>query len=164
MKAWFEGLAPRERLLVLAGSAALLLLLIYVLAWLPLRSAYHAMQEKVADQRETAVWMQESAQQLARLKGVRGPATQGLGGQSLLALADSSARADGLGDVLKRVEPDGSNSVKVWMDGASFDVLLRWLGNLNTRYGINIDTVTMESGANAAGRVNVRLTLQAPES
>jgi general secretion pathway protein M len=164
MKAWFESLAERERLLVLAGSAALLLLLVYLLAWSPLRSAYRSMQENVAAQRETAAWMQESAQRLAQLKGTRGPAVQGLGGQSLLALADSSARADGLGDVLKRVEPDGSSSVKVWMEGAPFDTLVQWLGNISTRYGINIDAVTIETAANSAGRVNVRLTLQAPGS
>jgi general secretion pathway protein M len=163
MRAWFERLDPRERLLVTAGAAVLLLLLVYALAWAPLRSAYRSMQENVTDQRETAAWMQESAQRLLQLKGRRGPAAQGLGGQSLLALADSSARADGLGDVLRRVEPDGSDSVKVWMDGASFDQLLRWLGNLDTRYGINIDAVTMERAAGMAGRVNIRLTLQVPE-
>lgn len=161
MKSWFESLASRERLLVIGGAAALSLLLVYALAWAPLRAAHQAMQDDVAEQRETVLWMQETAQQLVQLKGSRGPAAQGLGGQSLLALADSSARTDGLGDVLKRVEPEGSDSVKVWLDGAPFDVLVRWLGNLGARYGINIDTVTMERAADAAGRVNVRLTLQA---
>jgi general secretion pathway protein M len=161
MKSWFESLASRERLLVTGGAAALLLLLIYAMAWAPLRSAHQAMRDDVAEQRETVVWMQETARKLVQIKGSRGPAAQGLGGQSLLALADSSARADGLGEVLKRVEPEGSDSVKVWMDGAPFDVLMRWLGNLSTKYGIRIDTVTLERTAETNGRVNVRLTLQA---
>ncbi len=161
MKSWFESLASRERLLLTGGAAALLLLLVYALAWAPLHAAHQAMQDNVIEQRETVAWMQEAARKLAALKGSRGPAAQGLGGKSLLALADSSARADGLGDVLKRVEPEGSDSVKVWLDGAPFDVLVRWLGSLSARYGIHIDTVTMERAADAAGRVNVRLTLQA---
>lgn len=160
MKAWFEALAVRERMLLVAAAAGMLILLAWLLAWAPLRSAYHRMQDTVSEQRETAAWMQASAVQLAELKKSRGPAAQGLGGQSLLALADSSARSDGLGDALKRVEPDGADSVKVWMDGAAFDALLRWLGNLNTQYGISVDTVSMERATDTAGRVNVRLTLQ----
>jgi general secretion pathway protein M len=164
MKAWFEGLNERERLLVAGAGALLLLLLVYALAWAPLHSACRALRDKVAGQRDTAAWMQQSAQRLTQLRSVRGSGRQGLGGQSLLALADSSARADGLGDVLKRVEPDGSSSVKVWMEGASFDELVGWLGKLYSRYGIHIDTVSLEQAADLAGRVNVRVTLQTPES
>lgn len=164
MKAWFEGLDERQRLLVTGAGALLLLLLVYALVWAPLHSAFTSMQDKVTGQRATAAWMQQSALRLAQLRSSQGPARQGLGGKSLLALADSSARADGLGNVLKRVEPDGSSSVKVWMEGASFDELIGWLGKLNTRYGIQIDTVSMERAADTAGRVNVRLTLQTPES
>jgi general secretion pathway protein M len=164
MKAWFEGLNERERLLVAGAGLLLLLLLVYALVWAPVHSARRALQDKVAGQRATVAWMQQGAQRLAQFRSSQGPARQGLGGQSLLALADSSARADGLGDVLKRVEPDGSNSVKVWMEAASFDKLVGWLGNLNTRYGIHIDTVSMDRAADMAGRVNVRVTLQTPES
>lgn len=164
MKAWLESLAPRERVMVIAGAIVLVLFLLYALIWSPVRSGYHTIREDVAAQRETSIWMQESAQRLAQLKRTRGNTARGLGGQSLLALTDRTARSDGLGDALKRVEPEGSNNVKVWLEGASFDVLVRWLGSLSTNYGINADTVTMERVSDAAGRVNARLTLQAPES
>jgi len=161
MRAWLEGLAPRERLMVMAAAAVVALLLVYALIWAPLRGAYVDLRDNVAGQRDTAVWMQENAQLLARLKGSSAPA-QGLGGQSLLSLADSTARAGGLASALKRVEPEGGDSVKVWLEGASFDQLIQWLGSLAERYGISADTVSMERVADAAGRVNARLTLQAP--
>lgn len=164
MKAWLDGLTARERVMLYVGAAALLLLLLYALVWSPVRSGYLSLQESVGGQRETAVWMEQSAQRLAQLKRSRGPAATGLGGQSLLALADRTARSSDLGEALKRVEPDGSNSVKVWLEGASFDVLVDWLGSLSTKYAIDIDTVTLERVGETAGRVNARLTLQAPES
>lgn len=162
MKDWFENLAPRERLMVMAAAAAVLLLLVYALLWAPLRGGYVALRDSVAGQRDTAVWMQESAQRLAELKrsGVRG---RGLGGQSLLSLADSTARAGGLASALKRVEPEGANSVRVWLEGASFDQLIQWLAVMAERYGVNADTASVERVAETAGRVNARLTLQAPE-
>jgi general secretion pathway protein M len=163
MKDWLERLAPRERLMVMTAAAVVALLLVYALIWSPLRSGYLALQDSVAGQRDTAVWMQESAALLARLRGSGTGASKGLGGQSLLSLADSTARAGGLAAALKRVEPEGGNSVKVWLENAAFDQLVLWLGSLAERYGVSADTVSLERVADAAGRVNARLTLQAPE-
>lgn len=159
MKDWLEGLEPRERLLLATGVAALVLLLVFVLIWSPLHSAYRTLQSDVAAQRDTAVWMQASAARLGQLKRSGGN-VQGLGGRSLLAVTDSTARAAGLGPALRRVEPEGSNNVRVWLEGASFDVLVKWLGTLKSTHGIAAESATLERGE-AAGRVNARLTLQA---
>ena len=160
MKAWLENLDPRERMMVAAGGALLVLFLLYIMIWSPLHSGYDSIKETVEEQRATALWMQQSAQTLKGLKGRAGSAAQGLGGRSLLSVADSTARAGGLGPALKRVEPEGSDSVRVWLDGAPFDVLVKWLGTLSTIHGVNAETVTMER-SDATGRVNARLTLQA---
>jgi len=162
MREWFEGLESRERLLVVAGSALLAVFLVIVLVWLPVRSGYNNLKASVAEQRDTAAWMQRSAQQLAGLKGSSGAEAAGLGGRSLLAVTDSTARAGGLGAELKRVEPEGRDSVRVWLDGASFDVLVKWLATLNSTHGIRVDNATLER-TESAGRVNARLTLQATD-
>jgi len=160
MKAWFDNLDPRERMMVVAGATLLVLFLIYILVLAPIHSGYDSLRNTVEAQRTTALWMQESAQTLTRLKRSSGRAVQGLGGRSLLSVADSTARAGGLGPALKRVEPEGSDSVRVWLDGAPFDVLVKWLGTLSTIHGVNAETVTLER-TDTAGRVNARLTLQA---
>ena len=162
MKEWLLGLEPRERLLLAAGAGALVLLMVVFLVWAPLHSAYSTLQSDVAEQRDTALWMQQSAAKLSQLKGSGGN-VQGLGGRSLLAVTDSTARAGGLGAALRRVEPEGSDSVRVWLEGASFDVLVKWLGTLSATHGIDAETATMERG-DAVGRVNARLTLQAADS
>lgn len=160
MKAWLENLEPRERMMAMAGAVLLVLFMIYILVLSPLHSGYDSLRNTVDEQRTTALWMQESAQTLTRLKRESGRSAQGLGGRSLLSVADSTARAAGLGPALKRVEPEGSDGVRVWLDGASFDVLVKWLGTLSTIHGVNAETVTMEQSG-SAGRVNARLTLQA---
>jgi type II secretory pathway component PulM len=48
----------------------------------------------------------------------------------------------------------------VWLEGAPFDVLIKWLGTLSIQHGVDADTVTLER-SEAAGRVNARLTLEA---
>ena len=160
MKDWLLNLEPRERMMFATGAVLLVLLLLYALVWAPFRSGYYSLQESVSAQRDTVVWMQGSAQTIQRLSSSSGAAVKGLGGRSLLAVTDSTARAGGLGPALKRVEPEGSNSVRVWMEGAPFDVLVKWLGTLSTQHGVDADTVTLER-LEAAGQVNARLMLEA---
>ena len=160
MRAWFDSLEARERILLVAGAALLVVLLLYILVWSPIHSGYDSLRDTVEEQRKTAVWMKQGAQTLAVLKRNSGRAAQGLGGKSLLSVADSTARAGGLGPALKRVEPEGSDSVRVWLDGASFDVLVKWLGTLSTIHGVSVQNATLERGTET-GRVNARLTLQA---
>ena len=75
-------------------------------------------------------------------------------------MVDQSARSGGLGDAIKRIEPDGTKGVKVWLEGVAFDPMVLWLGNLTRRYQIETSIVTIEPQGN--GRVNARLTLLEP--
>ena len=160
MKDWFLGLEPRERLLVFGGAVVLLLLLLYLLIIEPISSSYTALRQGVAEQRKTLLWMQQAARQVQALKRSSPGAARGLGGRSLLAVVDQSARSGGLGDAIKRIEPDGTKGVKVWLEGVAFDPMVLWLGNLTRSYQIETSIVTIEPLGN--GRVNARLTLLEP--
>jgi general secretion pathway protein M len=162
MKQWFEALDSRERIMLFSGVVVLSVFLFYVLVWQPIHSGYDRLKGTISEQRTTALWMQEGAAKVKQLKGAGSNTSQGLGGRSLLAVTDSTARAGGLAAAMKRIEPEGSNGVRVWLEGVSFDLLVTWLGLLSNNHGINPDSVSMER-SEAAGQVNVRLTLQAAQ-
>lgn len=161
MKAWLAGLEPRERMLVLAAMGALVLLLVYALLLQPFYSKHSKLRNSVAEQHQTLQWMQQNAATVRQLQGSGQAASTGLAGRSLLSVADASARSAGLGPALKRVEPEGSSGVRVWLDGAAFDSVIGWLDSMGRQYGVDIESVSFEQSG-ASGRVNVRLTLQAP--
>ncbi len=163
MREWWLGRTASERLLLGSGAVVLTLLMIYAFVISPFYSSYDDLQVKVDAQRNNAAWMEQNSQTLQQLRRAGGGAGRGLGGKSLLATADSTARAGGLAGSLKRVEPEGNN-VRVWLEGASFDLVVKWLVQLSTTYGIETDSVSMERVSDSAGRVNARLTLQAPSS
>jgi len=162
MKQWFDGLDSRERIMLLSGVVVLAMFLFYMLVWQPAHSGYDRLKNNIFEQRATAIWMQESAAKVNQLKGANQTSVQGLGGRSLLAVTDSTARAGGLAASLKRIEPEGSNGVRVWLEQASFDHFVTWLALLSDSHGINPDSVSMER-SEAAGQVDVRLTLQAAQ-
>jgi general secretion pathway protein M len=160
MREWLAGLAPRERIIVYAAAALLAVILVYTIVVQPLYSKYDSLVSSVAQQRETLQWMQQNALTVSQLKGAK-PAAEGLAGRSLLSVTDAAARSAKLASALKRIEPEGSDAVRVWLDDAAFDDVVGWLEVMSNRYGADVDTITLER-AQAAGRVNVRLTLRAP--
>ena len=162
MKDWFLRLEPRERLLVGGGAVVLVLLLLYLLIVEPVANRYAALQDGVAEQRKTLVWMQQAAQQVQVLKRSAPGGGRGLGGRSLLAVVDQSARSGGLGPAIKRIEPEGGKGVKVWLEGVAFDPMILWLGKITRTYQIETSIITIEP--QGGGRVNARLTLLDPSA
>ncbi len=162
MKDWFFALESRERLLVAGGGVLLVLLLLYSIIWAPLADKYYGLKDNVQDQQQTLAWMQQAAAQVAALQGSVAGGGRGLGGRSLLAVVDQSARSAGLGTAIKRIEPDSAKGVKVWLEGAAFDQMVVWLGQLAKTYQIEPTLVTLEPVG--GGRVNTRLTLLEPSA
>ncbi len=163
MKGWeqiteyWEGLQPRERLMLFAGGIAVLFALVYFLLWQPVMNARTEMQQEVLQQRALLLWMKDAASEAKSLRGVTGQKVKGLGGQSLLSLVDQSAKQEGLGGAMKRVEPDGKQ-VRIWFEAASFDRLIAWLEKISKNNGIRVVSATIER-ADGTGLVDVRLRL-----
>lgn len=157
MKDWFAGLERRERMLVAGGGAVLLVLLLYMMIWEPIAGSYRALQDGVAEQKQTLVWMKQAAAELQLLQRSGSGTARGLGGRSLLSVVDQSARSGGLGPSIKRIEPEGGKGVKVWLEGVAFDPMILWLGKITRAYQIETSIITIEP--QGGGRVNARLTL-----
>ena len=157
MKDWFAGLEPRERLLVTGGGVVLLVLLLYLMIWEPIAGSYQTLNASVAEQKKTLVWMKQAAAELKLLQRSGSSTARGLGGRSLLAVVDQSARSGGLGPAIKRIEPEGGKGVKLWLEGVAFDPMILWLGKITRTYQIETSIITIEP--QGGGRVNARLTL-----
>lgn len=160
MKAWFEGLASREQHLLIISVAVLLILFLYVGAWEPLQQRVETLHSSNADQQALLGWMRNTAQEIQQRRGAGNDRSRVASGQSLLSLVDKTARSGGLGEALKRVQPDGQQRVGVWLEGASFDDLMRWLSSLGKTHGIGVVTSVFEA-KEATGRVDARLVFEA---
>lgn len=160
MKHWWQGLAPRERLLVGGGGLLALILLGWALLWSPFSQRLAELDSSVSEQRVTYEAMREDAGRIRQLQAGGGARAAGLGGRSLLAVVDQSVRAGRLAPALRHLEPEGRDRVRLRLEGAAFDELVLWLDQLQTRHGIRAEAVDIEA-AEAPGRVDARLTLAA---
>lgn len=163
MKEWWDGLGTRERLILAAGALVVVPLLLWALLWRPLVGGVARLEQDVSVQREQLRWMQNAAAEIGQLRGSGAQAAGGLGGRSLLAVVDQSARGAGLGNGLKRIEPESTDAVRVRLEGVPFDAVVQWLDELSRQFGVLASLVSIEREA-APGQVNVRLTLHAAPS
>ena len=157
MKHYLQNLQPRERRTLLAGAIALGLLLFYVMVWDPYHSHILQLEEDVAEQQATLTWMRQAAAEIKNLRGTASKPAANAG--SLLATTDSTARNHGFSEALKRVQPDGQRSVRVWLENAPFDDVMRWLDTLMESHGVAISTLVVDPGE-SPGLVDARVVLE----
>ncbi len=152
-RAWWSALAERERRILGAGGVVLGAVVLYLAVWEPLAYARHQQRVDLAAARALAVQLEMLAASAPRGAGPGAGA-----GQSLLAIIDQSSKASALTKPPTRLQPEGDDTVRIWLDDVPFDVLMRWLGDLQSRYGVRVDNADIERES-GPGLVNARLTL-----
>ena len=157
---YWRGLAARERAVLALGGVVAALLLFYALLWAPLQRDLERLRAGVPKTYEQLQWMRAQA---TRIKQLRSTAATAVPRGGLLSFVEQSAQSYNIHQSIKRVEPDGANSVRLAIDGVEFNSLLQWLVNLQNQGGVRIENASVEP-LPTAGIVNARLLLRAPGS
>ncbi|HEY0634508.1 MAG TPA: type II secretion system protein M [Gammaproteobacteria bacterium] len=158
MKELWRNLQPRDQRILLGGAVVVVLLLVYLLAWEPYQQEVTRLREAVTAKRLDLQVMQQAAAEIDNLRRA-GAGGQLPAGQSIMGVVDSSAKRFNVGAGIKRIQPEGESSVKVWAEQVPFDDLIRWLDELQKSSGIIIHTLSIER-QETGGLVNVRMELR----
>ena len=151
MKAWFASLQVRERLILLGGAVAVVL----IGAWFGLnemRSETEVLRDAVAQKQRLLIAMQPLEGQVPQ------GATPG-DGQTLVVLIANTAQQHNL--ALTRTRPDGPDGIQVTFGNASFDTLVSWLIALEKQYSVGVESASFTS-TRQRGVVNGQLLLRRP--
>jgi general secretion pathway protein M len=154
-RAWWSAREERERRILSAGAVALGLILFYLLVWEPTGRISRQREAALADARALATLLETLAAEKQRGRPI---ATVAGAEQSLLAVVDQSRKASTLTKQWSTLRPEGETTVRIAFEDVPFDALLRWLNELQTRYGVRVDNADIERES-GPGLVNARLTL-----
>jgi general secretion pathway protein M len=156
LRAWYASLQQREQRFVLIGSIALgVMLLLGGILW-PLQSALSRAVLASQTKREDLAWMRVNASEI-RAAGNQVSADTG---EAPVVLVDRVGREAGLASALRGTQPNATG-VRVQLEAAPFDTMLTWLDTLDRRYGLAIDSITVDRTA-APGMVNASITFSQP--
>lgn len=154
---WYYGLPTRDQNALKLLTVAVILVLLYLLVWLPSQRFAERAEQDVERQSAQLAWIKQNEAVARQLASRSGPSTaSGLQGQSLLSVVSNAARQHSID--LRRFEPEGDNRIRVWLEKVSFNQMLLWLDTLNKSYGIQTEQIAVDRDANP-GIVTARLTL-----
>jgi general secretion pathway protein M len=157
LKAWYASLQQREQRAVAAGAIALGLIILIGGILLPLQSAVSRAIEASATRREDLAWMRANAPEV-RARGGEIPASTG---EAPVVLVDRVGREVGLGSSLRGTQPNATGGVRVQLEAAPFDTMLTWLDTLDRRFGLAIESITVDRTP-APGLVNASISFSQP--
>ncbi|MFK7955885.1 MAG: type II secretion system protein GspM [Lysobacterales bacterium] len=152
-------MSAREKAMLGLAGFSLTIFVVWLAVWRPLSGQHERLTRQVSTLNSELPWIRAAAAQVERLSASGAPVSRG--GQSLLSLAESSARGAGMADSWRRAEPGNEGQLRVWLENASFDTLMRWLSVLQQRYGVSVAEASIDQ-AGLPGVVNVRLLLAEP--
>lgn len=158
VKQWFNSLAQREQKMVLSAFVVIVVFVIYS-SWTSFTSHIENLQHRVNNQQGIQSWMQQSANEVKQLRGSGATGARPKGKQLLLGLIDRSAKQNKLGNSLQKVQPEGDQGVRVWLEKAAFDNIVTWLDNLQYKHGLVITDISVDS-QEVPGTVNARVLIE----
>jgi general secretion pathway protein M len=156
---WWEQLAPRERIMVSVCGVFISVALIWSMVIRPVYSGSAQLKEEVASKQAQLANLQELAGRITPANPGQ-PATRRGSNDSIVVVIDRTTRERSLAGYLKRNQPEGDSGVRLRFEGAPFDPLVEWLGELNQAYGMI--TVSASFDEAGPGRVNCSIVLQRP--
>jgi len=161
MKDWWLALNARERATLAIAGVALGAVIFFLAVWEPIFKQRDQLQVSVQSQRNNLAWMEGSATKLKGLRAASGGQRIQGGDQSLLSIVDQTSKQANLRKYIQRMEPESGDGVRVWVDEADFDRFVRWLSNLERRYGVATARATITRGEKP-GIIDARLSLNRP--
>ena len=156
LRIWYGGLQEREQRMVAVGAVVVAVLILMFGILMPLQSAVSNSVARTASKREDLAWMQVNAAE------VRSAGNQVVAdtGEAPVVLVDRVGREAGLAGALRGTQPNGTG-VRVQLEAAPFDTLVTWLATLDERYGLAIESITLDRAARP-GVVNASITFTQP--
>jgi general secretion pathway protein M len=159
MNSLFKNLNPRERYSLIVGSSALLLFLVYILLWQPWQNQVQEMQLRVGEQVDELAWMQQAAKDVKQLRSAGTASVPNRPTASLFSIIDSSMAQTSLAKANKRIEPNTEQEIRISFEQANFSDLIQWMANLQQKYSLQVQVITLEKLA-GNDSVKVQLTLK----
>ncbi len=156
LKRRYAGLQPREQRMVRLGAVAVGLLLLVGGVLMPLQAAVSTALKRAETRRADLEWMRVNAPEIQ----AAGATPMLDSAEAPVVVVDRVGRESGLGGAMKGTQPSG-NGVRVQLGDAPFDALITWIAALDQRYGLAIESITIDR-ADRPGVVNANITFASP--
>lgn len=165
IKAQWQQLDKRERLILGCGALIVFVILFYALIWQPWHRAISEMQGRIEGRRADLVWMQQQSEMVKNGDIVHSTRIIQAANQSLLSVIEQTARANQVSNSIQQMAPStdapvGMDQVNVVLEEADFNQWVTWVDNLYRDYAVSIKQLTVENDTGQPNVVELRVTFE----
>jgi len=164
MSSWLNSLSTRERALVIYGSIAVSLVLLWLLALKPLYDNKINLDKTIAQQKKTLSTMQKQSIQIKQLQQQATNKPKNTSNQNPQQLIERSLQTWRLKTVLERMQSQGSSGVRLTLKNANADRVMRFLHELENTHSLSISNLAIDSDKKESGFADFRLTIKKESS
>lgn len=154
----FYALPPNDRRALLIMVAAITVTLLYF----SLSSSHDYQQSSLLrykDARESSRWINLNLAQIRSMAGAASkPGVSPAGGSDASLINRATTTAKPFGIVFKRFQPEGDTGLRLWIEAAEFDQLIRWTGALEQQQ-IVLDQLDIDKLDKQPGLVDARVLI-----
>jgi general secretion pathway protein M len=147
----YDHLGDRDRLALRLLGSFVGAVLVYLLVLAPAIGLGDRAHGRLQQERELLAWLQQHQ------GAVSGSAAPQAREQPVGTVVNNSAQENKI--TIRRYEPAGEDGIRVWLEGADFNAVVKWLYQLEGSAGIRAAEFTVERDAQP-GKVNARLMLR----
>lgn len=148
----FNALPEKDQraLIVLSVFAAVVIFVFAI--FIPAQEFHDRALRDMGNEQELYQWLKSKESQVkSQPKQTKTSSTN----QSLLTIVTASSKDNGLN--LKRVQPEGSKRIRLWLEDAPFNRILMSFDQLQNQYGLSIEEISIDR--KAAGQADARATI-----
>ena len=162
MKDWYNKLEPRERKFLMAAGIVLVIAFVYFILWQPVVKKVNRLEKSTVEQQKLVTWMKTTAIEVKQLRRASGPVVNIPKGRSLLGVIDKTTKMRKLDTAVKRVKPEGDSKARVWLEGADFNTIIRWVEELQRQQGVKVVNAVVDR-TKELGKVDARIVFDSSE-
>ncbi|MFK7731885.1 MAG: type II secretion system protein GspM [Pseudomonadales bacterium] len=149
----YRGLRDRDQWALKVLAVFTVLVLTYAVLLKPAHDYAEGARDAAERQQTTLSWMEANS---ALFNSGAQSSVQRKEGQTLLGTASELAKFWGIG--FKRFEPVDETSMRVWLEGVSFENLIQWIAGLHSNHNITVREIQLDQQSD--GVLSASLTLQ----
>ena len=153
IKNWFSELSEQDQKITLLAAAVVSLILIFLLIINPLNESVNKLEVEVASKIKSDQWMSE---QVSKVKSSGSSGNMTGTTLPLTSIINTTTKKFDL--PVSRRDSKSPNEMQVWFDNVNFDSFLRWVAEVESKYGVSVATVNVRSRErNGITSINVKL-------
>lgn len=152
----FYALQPREQNLITVLGVVVVIALVYLLLMYPAQNSVADANKRLQAKQSLLTWMQaneDAAKTAAKLTS----GGSSSGSKDILGAVNKAASRYQIR--LQRYEPEGKDKLRVWLEDMSFNNTVRWLHQLESRDGITVSSISLDS-EKEAGLISAKIVLK----